>query len=95
MSIYEFKCDSCGYEFEKILRFTEITSVVCPVCGSPTDHKIMSALGNIKNFEAHYQDHIDHKPVLVRNRQDLKDALARHNDSELASKVGKLRAYDG
>jgi len=55
----------------------------------------MSAPGIIENFEAYVETDIDDQPVFVNTKQDLKDAVARHNDGELADKMGKLTVFDG
>lgn len=34
MPIYEFVCQNCGHEFEKILPFSAQTTPSCPVCQS-------------------------------------------------------------
>jgi putative FmdB family regulatory protein len=31
MPLYEYKCDSCGYSFEKLV-FHQMENVHCPVC---------------------------------------------------------------
>jgi putative FmdB family regulatory protein len=34
MPIYEYKCDSCGNKFEKLVRRSEETEgLACPTCG--------------------------------------------------------------
>lgn len=33
MPIYEFICQACDHEFEKILSFSDSTIPLCPVCG--------------------------------------------------------------
>lgn len=94
MPIYEFKCDYCGNIFEVITAVWKKKGITCPKCYTFTDHLLMSAPGKIENFEAYYEADIDDKPIFVRNKQDLKDAINKHNDEELADKVGKLRIYD-
>ncbi len=33
MPIYEYKCQDCGSQFEKLLRNSDETGVECPSCG--------------------------------------------------------------
>lgn len=40
MPIYEYRCDKCQHDFEKLVFGQE--EVVCPTCGSPVQ-KLMSA----------------------------------------------------
>ncbi|WP_461208864.1 FmdB family zinc ribbon protein [Desulfocurvus sp. DL9XJH121] len=41
MPIYEFKCGSCGKEFEEIVFDSEL-HVKCPSCGSEKTDRLMS-----------------------------------------------------
>ncbi|NWG15639.1 MAG: zinc ribbon domain-containing protein [Chloroflexi bacterium] len=34
MPIYEFDCPGCGRTFDKRVKFSEVESVVCPLCGN-------------------------------------------------------------
>ncbi|MCB0115239.1 MAG: zinc ribbon domain-containing protein [Caldilineaceae bacterium] len=36
MPIYEFACDSCGHEFEKIVSFSATQPPACPSCEAET-----------------------------------------------------------
>lgn len=43
MPIYEYSCDACGEDFEKlILKLSEESDIVCPKCNSDLLSKIMS-----------------------------------------------------
>ena len=33
MPLYEYRCTSCGYRFEKIQKVSETPETVCPKCG--------------------------------------------------------------
>lgn len=35
MPIYEYKCDDCGNDFEKLVRSASAGSPACPSCGHP------------------------------------------------------------
>ncbi len=41
MPIYEYRCESCGSEFEELV-FGD-SPVACPKCGGADTHKLMSA----------------------------------------------------
>lgn len=43
MPIYEYKCQTCGHEFEEIVGSGEEKSPICPVCKSDQTRKILSA----------------------------------------------------
>ncbi len=36
MPLYEFRCDACGAEFEKLVRSSAEGAVVCPFCHAST-----------------------------------------------------------
>jgi len=42
MPIYEYSCTSCGSEWEEIQRITEDPITVCPECGQPKAHRLIS-----------------------------------------------------
>ncbi|WP_203472487.1 FmdB family zinc ribbon protein [Dissulfurispira thermophila] len=43
MPIFEYKCDKCGYEFEKLIFGN--TKVACPECGAENVKKKLSVFG--------------------------------------------------
>ena len=43
MPIYEYRCDSCGEELEKLQRMSEDKLVDCPACEKPELRKLISA----------------------------------------------------
>jgi len=101
MPIYEYRCKRCKNIFEKIQNINVVRFEKCPECGGrcsrilSTSQLVTKPSTQIQSFKPHEVTDIGDKPVFVKNRQELKDALARHNDSEEASRVGKLRVYDG
>ena len=45
MPIYEYRCESCGYEHEAIQKLSDPTLKDCPSCGKPALKKLISAAG--------------------------------------------------
>ena len=44
MPIYEYRCESCGEEYEEITRRgTADEDVECPECGAHESHRVLSA----------------------------------------------------
>jgi putative FmdB family regulatory protein len=43
MPIYEYRCKSCGYEFEELQSLREKPITVCPKCTKPTVKRILSS----------------------------------------------------
>ena len=42
MPLYEYKCDACGHQFERIQKFSDPLVDTCPVCGGVV-HKLFSS----------------------------------------------------
>lgn len=45
MPIYEYRCESCGHELEKMQKLADAPLTDCPACGQPTLKKLISAAG--------------------------------------------------
>lgn len=43
MPIYEYRCDSCGHELEKLQRMSEDPLRDCPSCGESALRRLVSA----------------------------------------------------
>src|ERR1700689_1087353 len=43
MPTYEYGCSACGQEWEAVQRITEPPIEVCPKCGKPAAHRLISA----------------------------------------------------
>ena len=43
MPTYEYRCTACGKEWEEVQRISEPPLEVCPACGKPTAHRLISA----------------------------------------------------
>ena len=45
MPIYEYRCDACGHELEKIQRISDPVLTDCPDCGGDRLQRLVSAPG--------------------------------------------------
>ncbi len=45
MPIYEYRCDSCGFQKEHIQKMSDATLTTCPSCGQERYVKLLSAAG--------------------------------------------------
>ena len=45
MPIYEYRCESCGHELEKLQKLADAPLTDCPACGKPDLKKKISAAG--------------------------------------------------
>ena len=43
MPTYEYGCSACGQEWEEAQRITAPPTEICPKCGKPTAHRLISA----------------------------------------------------
>jgi putative FmdB family regulatory protein len=45
MPIYQYRCESCGEELEKMQKLADAPLTDCPACGRPSLKKVISAVG--------------------------------------------------
>lgn len=45
MPIYEYRCDSCGYQKEHLQKLSDPQLTLCPSCGKESYGKLLSAAG--------------------------------------------------
>ena len=45
MPIYEYQCESCGFDLEKLQRINDEPLLECPKCGKPALRRLVSAAG--------------------------------------------------
>jgi len=50
MPIYEYHCENCGKEFEKLMGFSDpnINHPECPDCHSDNTHKQLSTIAGVR-----------------------------------------------
>ena len=93
MPIYEYECPRRGVLFERIQKIDDQLVVECPNKPCQGYPKKLISNGAVHVFDAQFCENIDHEPVYVRTKQDVVDAVNRHNDTELAQKQGRLHAH--
>lgn len=45
MPIYEYRCDSCGFQKEHLQKMSDPLLTTCPQCGQDSYSKLLSAAG--------------------------------------------------
>lgn len=45
MPIYQYRCESCGHELEKMQKLSDAPLTDCPACGRPSLKKVISPVG--------------------------------------------------
>ncbi len=61
MPTYEYKCESCGYVFEKFQSIHDEPVKVCPKCGGPVKKIFSSSYGVIFKGSGFYITDYKHK----------------------------------
>lgn len=53
MPLYEYRCNDCGKEFEKMVRFSETgQNPACPSCEGQDTRKMISSFASLGNSPA-------------------------------------------
>ncbi|PKO26679.1 MAG: FmdB family transcriptional regulator, partial [Betaproteobacteria bacterium HGW-Betaproteobacteria-5] len=45
MPIYEYRCDSCGFQKEHLQKMSDPVLTICPECSKESYSKLLSAAG--------------------------------------------------
>jgi putative FmdB family regulatory protein len=45
MPLYQYRCERCAHELEKMQKLADAPLTDCPACGEPTLKKVISAVG--------------------------------------------------
>lgn len=100
MPLYEYICKDCKRIHSVVLKIDEWKDTAgCPFCGSITKQVISSPLV-IRSFKPQVVGatltSVDGDDVnqYVRNKQELTDAVNRYNDTERASRTGKVAVLE-
>ncbi len=90
MPIYEFRCSSCGKEFEEFVRtFTE--RIKCPFCGGDAEKKLYFSpvirMGALQDDEVKYYE--DKKDFLSAAKAAEKEGKSEWEIKDYYRKAGK------
>lgn len=83
MPIYEYRCESCGNEIEKIQKISEPALTDCPECGKPALKKMVSASSFRLKGSGWYETDFKNK-----KKPGAKDAEGKSADSSKDSAAG-------
>lgn len=97
MPIYEFECNKCNDRITKVLKIAELDSFKedfrTECCGTCVTQII--TVPSISVFPSQVLEHLHHDNApYVGSRQQLRDAINRHNDGAFAAQFGKLAVHD-
>jgi len=85
MPIYEYRCEHCGHELEKMQKISDAPLTDCPECGRPALKKLISAAGfRLKGggwYETDFKKSGDKKKNLHDGGGEKKDSAAKSDSS--------------
>lgn len=84
MPIYEYQCDSCSHELEKLQKMSEADPVDCPECEQPALKRMVSAAAFRLKGSGWYET--DFKKDNKRNLADTGDKKSAAKDSKKQDK---------
>jgi putative FmdB family regulatory protein len=77
LPIYEYRCESCAFELEKLQKMSDDMLVDCPECGQPALKRLISAVAFRLKGSGWYETDF---------KQDNKRNLADSSDSDTSDK---------
>jgi len=80
MPIYEYRCQECGHELEKLQRMSEAALTDCPSCGKAALKRLISAAGFRLKGAGWYET--DFKQG---NKRNLADGGSQSDSSSVSS----------
>jgi len=93
MPIYEYRCQSCGHELEKLQRLNDPVLKECPHCGKPKLRRLISAAGfRLKGagwYETDFKQ--DNKRNLAESPGDKSESAAK-TETSAAKSEGAAKA---
>ena len=92
MPIYEYKCQSCENELEKLQRLSDPPLTDCPVCDEPALRRLISAAGFRLKGEGWYET--DFKKDGKRNLHDSGDSKSSDSGDSKSSDSGDSKSSD-
>jgi len=91
MPTYEYRCGSCGYDFETFQHFDDEPLKVCPKCGEQL-HKVFNSVGIVFKGPGFYStdNHSSHKAATPA--KDSADAVKEPAPAKKTDKTSKESA---
>jgi putative FmdB family regulatory protein len=81
--LYEYRCKSCGHQFEKIQSFSAPEEKICPVCGEEVERLISAPAIQFKGAGWYVNDYAA-KPASAKSSE--KTDSSRSSDTASAAK---------
>jgi putative FmdB family regulatory protein len=98
MPIYEYRCESCGVELEKIQKFSDEPLTDCPSCGKSSLKKLVSASSFRLKGSGWYETDFKNKNKPASGATTATPAATKagnsDKDSSAAAKSGETGSQD-
>ena len=78
MILYDFKCASCGNEWEGLENPNELKHVKCGKCGGTGEIQIGGNRNQVKLFPEGFFEDIAPEPIYIRSRAQLREECKKH-----------------
>ena len=78
MPLYEYRCDTCGHEFEALQKMSDEPLIHCPACDEAALRKLVSAVGFRLKGDGWYET--DFKSGNKRNLADNDSKPSKTSD---------------
>ena len=93
MPTYEYRCKSCGHEFEEFQTMSSDPLIICPKCAKPTLKRLMSSgVGLIFKGSGFYLT--DYKKSNISSSSNAKSESKPDSKSESKSETMKESKLD-
>ena len=86
MPIYEYRCESCGHDFETMQKMADDPLTECPECHEPALKKLISAGGFILKGTGWYQTDFKHSGKKPPEKKPAEKKLDKKVESKPAAK---------
>jgi len=90
MPIYEYQCEACGEQMEKLQRMSDDKLVDCPACGKPALQRLVSAAAFRLKGGGWYET--DFKKDNKRNLADSSTKTESKSESKSDTKAPATKA---
>ena len=80
MPLYEYECKKCGHIYDEVRKIDERYDVKCPECGSEESRILLTNSRPPVKFPEGVWD-IGMTSQHISSRRQLKEAMAKHNDT--------------
>jgi putative FmdB family regulatory protein len=85
MPLYEYQCDACGHQFEKIQKFSDPVVDVCPKCGGAVKKLVSSPAIQFKGSGWYITDYAKKSSTDASSSKSSSEKSEKSSDSSPAT----------